>query len=256
MNNLTVFNNSEFGNISTITIDGEPWFVGKDIAEALGYSNASKAVINHVDEEDKQFTMIDIADSQNGNVLIGRCKTAIINESGLYSLILSSKLPTAKKFKRWVTSEVLPTLRKTGTYNMHTPVAETDKLIKCAEIMAGCLSGNRQYVLNIIRHIVPDIDSSNLQQNVTEELTAQALPESRQSYKKPFNHNQFNNYLIEHHIKHYWLEIELGCSSTTIHKWVYGLSKPTEYHRIKLCEVLNLPIGYFDNSRRVRRIQQ
>lgn len=255
MNNLTVFNNSEFGQVRTVLIDNEPWFVGKDIAEALGYSNTKDAIKTHVDDEDK------IMGSQNATPYItdnmGRKQfPTFINESGLYSLILSSKLPTAKKFKRWVTSEVLPTLRKTGTYNMHTPVAETDKLIKCAEIMAGCLSGNRQYVLNIIRHIVPDIDSSNLQQNVTEELTAQALPESRQSYKKPFNHNQFNNYLIEHHIKHYWLEIELGCSSTTIHKWVYGLSKPTEYHRIKLCEVLNPPIGYFDNSRRVRRIQQ
>lgn len=82
------------------------------MAVILGYSNASKAVSTHVDDDDKNFIMIDIADSQNGNVPIGQSKTAVINESGLYSLILSSKLPTAKKFKRWVTSEVLPSIRK------------------------------------------------------------------------------------------------------------------------------------------------
>lgn len=136
MNDVLVFSNSEFGNIRTVTVNGEPWFVGKDIAEALGYSNPSKAVMNHVDDEDKQFLMCDIADSQNGNVLTGQSKTAIINESGLYSLILSSKLPNAKKFKRWVTSEVLPAIRKTGHYETPgyapkaTSVGEVVNLIK------------------------------------------------------------------------------------------------------------------------------
>lgn len=136
MNDVLVFSNSEFGNIRTVTVNGGPWFVGKDIAEALGYSNASKAVMNHVDDEDKQFLMCDIADSQNGNVLTGQSKTAIINESGLYSLILSSKLPNAKKFKRWVTSEVLPAIRKTGHYETQgyapkaTSIGEVVNLIK------------------------------------------------------------------------------------------------------------------------------
>lgn len=100
MNEIKVFENKDFGRMRTIDIDGEMWFVGKDVAEALGYSNASKAVITHVDNDDKQFVMIDIADSQNGNVPLGQSKTTIINESGLYSLILSSKLPAAKEFKR------------------------------------------------------------------------------------------------------------------------------------------------------------
>lgn len=104
MTDLQIFKNPEFGEIRTIEKDGEPWFVGKDVAEILGYANASKAVSTHVDDEDKTFIMLDIADSQNGNVLAGQSKTTIINESGLYSLVLSSKLPTAKKFKRWVTS--------------------------------------------------------------------------------------------------------------------------------------------------------
>lgn len=108
---ITTFNNEEFGNVRTLTIDGEPWFVGKDIAECLGYSRSTKAVSDHVDEED--IDGIPIQDS------IGRMQnTPIINESGVYALILSSKLESAKKFKRWVTSEVLPSLRKTGTYTV------------------------------------------------------------------------------------------------------------------------------------------
>ena len=108
---ITIFNNEEFGNVRTLTINGEPWFVGKDIAECLGYSRSTKAASDHVDEED--IDGIPIQDS------IGRMQnTPIINESGVYSLILSSKLESAKKFKKWVTSEVLPSLRKTGTYTV------------------------------------------------------------------------------------------------------------------------------------------
>ena len=115
-NNIKIFTNDNFGSVRTVLIDDEPYFVGKEVAKILGYSNSSKAVSSHVDEEDKRFIMINIADSQNGNVPTGKTKTAIINESGLYSLIFSSKLPKAKEFKHWVTSEVLPTIRKTGGY--------------------------------------------------------------------------------------------------------------------------------------------
>lgn len=114
MGTLKIFENPEFGKIRTMKIDEEPWLVGKDAAEILGYSNPSKAVLDHVDEDDKRFVMLRVSDSQNGNLV----KTAVINESGLYSLVLSSKLPTAKKFKRWVTSEVLPAIRKTGSYQV------------------------------------------------------------------------------------------------------------------------------------------
>lgn len=117
-NNIVIFSNEDFGQVRTIKVDDEPWFVGKDVAEILGYSNTSKAVSTHVDDEDKCFFMIDIAPSQNGNVLTGQSRTAFINESGLYSLILRSKLSTAKQFKRWVTSEVLPSIRKTGKYDI------------------------------------------------------------------------------------------------------------------------------------------
>lgn len=112
MDDIKIFDSPEFGRVRALEIDGEPWFVGKDVAQALGYSNPSKAIMMHVDGEDKRFWMLRVSDSQNGNLV----KTALINESGLYSLVLSSKLPTAKKFRRWVTSEVLPSIRKTGGY--------------------------------------------------------------------------------------------------------------------------------------------
>ena len=108
MNEITVFNNDEFGSIRTVTIENEPWFVGKDVAEVLGYQNGSRDINRHVDDEDKLCTKIEYAGQKR--------EVTIINESGLYSLIMSSKLPNAKKFKRWVTSEVLPSIRKTGSY--------------------------------------------------------------------------------------------------------------------------------------------
>lgn len=108
MNELQVFTNNEFGEIRALEIDNEPWFIGKEIAEVLGYSNPQKAIRDHVDDEDKGV---------NGMVSPGgKQKFVVINESGLYSLIMSSKLPNAKKFKRWVTSEVLPAIRKHGGY--------------------------------------------------------------------------------------------------------------------------------------------
>ena len=116
MNDLQIFSNPEFGQVRTVELDGQPWLVGKDGAEALGDKNPGKAIIAHVDEEDKRLEMLPQgADSQNGNVFPSS-KTALINESGLYSLILSSKMPKAKAVKHWVTSEVLPAIRKNGVY--------------------------------------------------------------------------------------------------------------------------------------------
>lgn len=108
MNNIEIFKNAEFGEVRTLTVDGEPYFVGKDVAEILGYSNSRKAIADHVDEEDKNTVTI-----RDGK---GNPNQTVINESGLYSLILSSKLPTAKKFKHWITAEVIPSIRKHGAY--------------------------------------------------------------------------------------------------------------------------------------------
>lgn len=116
MNELQIFKNEEFGTVRTIEINGEPWFVGKDVTSILGYQNASKALSDHVDDEDKLNNESLSSLGQRGGWLV--------NESGLYSLILSSKLPSAKRFKRWVTSEVLPQIRKTGGYNLPQTYSE------------------------------------------------------------------------------------------------------------------------------------
>ena len=105
---LKVFEHKQFGKVRTITLDGEPWMVGNDIAVALGYSNPRDALVKHVDNEDKGVAKCD--------TLGGRQNLTIINESGLYALVLSSKLPDARKFRRWITSEVLPSIRKHGAY--------------------------------------------------------------------------------------------------------------------------------------------
>lgn len=121
MNELQIFNSEEFGDIRTVTIDNEPWFVGIDVAKSLGYANPKNAVPKHVSEEDKLNTQIEYAGQ--------RREVTIINESGLYSLIFGSKLESAKRFKRWVTSEVLPAIRKTGSYQKPMTIAEQIQLL-------------------------------------------------------------------------------------------------------------------------------
>lgn len=122
MENLVKFENKDFGEIRSLTINNEPWFVGKDVASALGYTDVAHAVLDHVDEDDR------INSKTHGQNVpeFGQRGTWLINESGLYSLILSSKLPTAKKFKRWVTSEVLPAIRKTGEYKTQTATQQDE----------------------------------------------------------------------------------------------------------------------------------
>lgn len=122
MNELQIFNSEEFGDIRTVTINNEPWFVGKDVAEALGYAKARNAIASHVEQDDKK-------DAPIQGDLGGVQQMTIINESGLYALIFGSKLESAKRFKHWVTSEVLPTIRKTGQYQMPNMSAELKAII-------------------------------------------------------------------------------------------------------------------------------
>ena len=122
MNEMQIFNNEEFGEVRTVMIDGEPWFVGKDVANALGYKKVTEALQTNVDEMDS--TLMGVIDSMGREQ-----QTKVINESGLYSLIFGSKLPSAKKFKRWVTSEVLPSLRKTGGYKVPQTIPEQIQLL-------------------------------------------------------------------------------------------------------------------------------
>lgn len=127
MNEITVFNNDEFGSIRTVTIKNEPWFVGKDVANVLGYERDTKAVTDHVDEDDRKN--INGKTQSYLGLELGQRGGWLINESGLYSLILSSKLPKAKAFKRWVTSEVIPSIRKIGSYGK--PMSELE-ILQCS----------------------------------------------------------------------------------------------------------------------------
>ena len=128
MNEIQIFNNEEFGRIRLVLFNDEPWIVGKDVAQALGYSNHRDALYKHVDDEDKNTVAIRDGIQGNPNMII-------INESGLYALIFGSKLPSARRFKHWVTSEVLPTIRKTGRYSPNTyriqdaPLSEVTALL-------------------------------------------------------------------------------------------------------------------------------
>ena len=117
MEKLAIFSSDDFGEIRIVEIQGEPWFVGKNVAEILGYERYTKAVVDHVDEDDR--INIDGKTQSQFGIELGQRGGWLINESGLYSLILSSKLPTAKAFKKWVTSEVLPAIKKHLTFARH-----------------------------------------------------------------------------------------------------------------------------------------
>ena len=160
MNNLQIFNHPDFGAVRTVTIDDEPWFVGKDVAEKLGYQNSKDALISHVDEDDKRILQrSEIATLENHipkdalpvSFVSGDVPNrglTIINESGLYSLVLSSKLPGAKEFKRWVTSEILPSIRKHGAYmapeTLQAAILNPDTMIQLCQQLKNEQEKNRE----------------------------------------------------------------------------------------------------------------
>lgn len=178
LNEIKIFNNSEFGEIRTVTIDGEPWFVGVDIAKALGYKKPTDAVNNNVDEGDS--TRKGVSDAN------GHKQTAIvINESGLYSLIIGSKLESAKKFKKWVTSEVLPTIRKTGGYvnsddlflETYFPFIDDESKVLFTQTLSKVREQNEiikkqnaeiKHKEDVIIGLVDDIDLATKRQRITQ----------------------------------------------------------------------------------------
>lgn len=167
MKDIQIFNNPEFGEIRTTIVDGEPYFVGKDVAEVLAYKETAKAIREHVDDDDKGVSVLDTPG--------GKQKMVVINESGLYGLVFGSKLPTVKKFKHWVTSEVLPTIRKTGGYHVQSPeeqmaqgllaaqklLAEKDKRIeemRPKEIFADAVSVSKTKLFRVKETVVTHSD--------------------------------------------------------------------------------------------------
>ena len=149
MQELKIFESAAFGTVRALGIDGAPWFVGKDVAEILGYSNPQKAVRDHVDEEDRTV---------NESFTVNGTMGTLINESGLYSLVLSSKLPSAKAFKRWVTCEVLPSIRKHGLYAIDEIIANPDMAIAALQ----ALKEERE------KRLAAELDKAVLTQQVAE----------------------------------------------------------------------------------------
>lgn len=167
MKNLQIFSNNEFGEIRTVTIDGNPWFVGRDVTEVLGYVNSRKALLDHVDDEDK-YDGVTIRDS------IGREQNPVmINESGLYSLILSSKMPNAKRFRHWVASEVIPSVRKNGGY-----IANQENMTP-EQIMAAGLQAAQKIIEEKNRQIQEQ--EADIQRMRPKEVFADAVTTSRTS---------------------------------------------------------------------------
>lgn len=191
----------------------------------------------------------------------------LITESGYLMLVKSFTDDLAWKVQRELVDSYFRVKEHVEPVkqDIQVSVMQPEIFLEAARIMAS-VPDSQRYVINCLRHIVPDIDelptvtvqteNAVIEVPVLENAVTQASIEGGKSYSKPFNHTQFSNYLIENKIKYYWLQTELGCSSGLISKWAYGKSKPTELYRIKLCQVLNLPIGYFDNSKRVRRVQR
>lgn len=178
MNQLEIFKNREFGEIRTVTVDGEPWFVAKDITEILQYTNTQKAIRDHVDEEDKLTERI-VLSGQNREVIC-------INESGLYSLILSSKMPGAKRFKRWVTSEVLPQIRRTGTYQK--PLTPQEMM----RVQLGMIDGHEERITHLENTMTIDYEQQQelkktVNKRVIEVLGGKKAPAYKEMSKKVFS---------------------------------------------------------------------
>lgn len=166
MENLQIFNSEEFGQVRTMVIDGEPWFVGKDVAEALGYAKARNAIASHVQDEDKK-------DAPIQGDLGGTQQMTIINESGLYALIFGSKLDSAKRFKRWVTSEVLPSIRGNGAY-----IAGQENMTP-EQIMAAGLQAAQKIIESKNQQI--EAQKTDIQRMKPKEIFADAVSASHTS---------------------------------------------------------------------------
>lgn len=206
-NELQTFSDAEFGSIRSVMIENIPYFVGKDIASALGYSNPQKAVRDHVDDEDRTANEMF---SVNGTPL------TLINESGLYSLILTSKLPSAKEFKRWVTSSVLPMIRKTGMYAAQAAITNGDSTVPmrtltpddylaAARLIASCKADRLKLILNMLSKagweiddaqysLTAKVDTADIGPRIQKVLTEQKLTWAELASKTGFSAEVLRSY--------------------------------------------------------------
>lgn len=235
---IKIFKNPQFGSIRTMTQGNEPWFVGKDVAELLGYANTPKAIRDHVDDEDKLTERI---------VLSGQCREAVlINESGLYSLILSSKLPTAKAFKRWVTSEVLPSIRKSGGYNAD---ATMQSVVQTLATMQRVLEAQQKINKKLLSQLQtpPTVPDEPEQLAFTEHLPYPPLNQKRGQSKRVgrrpvrwFNIRLYNSLYNAYPKPLRELEKDVGVCGVTLRAWRNGENRPNINNARKLAAVLGV----------------
>lgn len=237
-NEIKIFRNPRFGAIRTTEGNGELWFSGKDVAVALGYSNPHKAVRDHVDDEDKG---VNETFTPGGKQVVG-----IINESGLYSLILSSKLPTAKEFKRWVTSEVLPSIRKSGGYNAD---ATMQSVVQTLAAMQRVLEAQQEINKKLLSQLQtpPTVPDEPEQLAFTEHLPYPPLNQKRGQSKRVgrrpvrwFNIRLYNSLYNAYPKPLRELEKDVGVCGVTLRAWRNGENRPNINNARKLAAVLGV----------------
>lgn len=235
---IKIFKNPQFGAIRTMEKDGEPWFVGKDVADTLGYQNGSRDINRHVDDEDKLMHQIS-ASGQKRNM-------TIINESGLYSLILSSKLPDAKAFKRWITHEVIPSIRKTGGYNAD---ATMQSVVQTLATMQRVLEAQQEINKKLLSQLQtpPTVPDEPEQLAFTEHLPYPPLNQKRGQSKRVgrrpvrwFNIRLYNSLYNAYPKPLRELEKDVGVCGVTLRAWRNGENRPNINNARKLAAVLGV----------------
>lgn len=240
---IKIFENPQFGAIRTIEKDGEPWFVGKDVAEALGYANTKDALASHADEEDKRI----IQRSENATFDIPNRGLTIINESGLYSLILSSKLPSAKAFKRWITHEVIPSIRKTGGYNAD---ATMQSVVQTLATMQRVLEAQQEINKKLLSQLQTPPTVPPEQLTFTEPSLYPPLNQKRgqrigtkKVERRPvrwFNIRLYNSLYNAYPKPLRELEKDVGVCGVTLRAWRNGENRPNINNARKLAAVLGV----------------
>ena len=240
---IKIFKNPQFGAIRTTEKDGEPWFVGKDVAELLGYAKPQNAIAAHVDDEDKTLAPI------QGGCSTGTQNTIIINESGLYSLILSSKLPSAKAFKRWITHEVIPSIRKTGGYNAD---ATMQSVVQTLATMQRVLEAQQEINKKLLSQLQtpPTVPDEPEQLAFTEHLPYPPLNQKRgqridakRDGRRPvrwFNIRLYNSLYNAYPKPLRELEKDVGVCGVTLRAWRNGENRPNINNARKLAAVLGV----------------
>ena len=236
---IKIFKKQEFGAIRTVEMSGEPWFVGKDVADTLGYQNGSRDINRHVDDEDRRKVML-FDGNQNK-------ETTIINESGLYSLILSSKLPSAKAFKRWITHEVIPSIRKTGGYNAD---ATMQRVVQTLATMQRVLEAQQEINKKLLSQLQtpPTVPDEPEQLAFTEhspylplnQMRGQKGSKAKSVQIRWFNIGLYNNLYNAYPKTLRELAQEVGVHVVTLRAWRNGRSRPTVNNARKLAAVLGV----------------